>query len=189
MVRCTISAWWAASSPLHTCPTISNVSQADADADGNGEREKVGEIAVLRDDDGDGRMDRREVFVDELVLPRAIAAVHGGVLALVPPRLVHYRDTDGDGRADVETVVWGMAFQTRSVFGREDLTPKQREQLTEEIRANGAGAALVGLNLDREKGTLTGTPTRAGIHVVQIRAARTKYTAASDRTYVLRIKP
>ena len=91
--------------------------------------------------------------------------------------------------SDVETVVWDMAFQTRSVFGREDLTPKQREQLTEEIRANGAGAALVGLNLDREKGTLTGTPTRAGIHVVQIRAARAKYTAASDRTYVLRIKP
>ena len=75
------------------------------DADGVGEREPVGSIAVLEDTDGDGRMDERRVFVDGLVLPRALAVARGGALVIAPPRLVHYTDEDGDGRADHELVV------------------------------------------------------------------------------------
>ncbi|MFT5152249.1 MAG: glucose/arabinose dehydrogenase, partial [Planctomycetota bacterium] len=74
-------------------------------ADGEGEHAKIGTIAVLTDTDGDGSMDERKVFVDKLILPRAIAVVQGGVLAIVPPRLVHYTDEDGDGVADQEVVV------------------------------------------------------------------------------------
>lgn len=91
-------------------------------------------------------------------------------------------------KADADSAIWDIAFQTRSVFGRKDLSPEKREQLTEEIRAKGSGSAQVGLTFDRKKGALTGTPTREGVHVVQIRAARGPRSAASDRTYILHIK-
>ncbi|HVS19618.1 MAG TPA: c-type cytochrome [Planctomycetota bacterium] len=70
------------------------------DVDGRGEDAPVGSIAVLSDTDGDGRMDRRTVFLDELVLPRAIAPLADGALVIAPPSLLWARDTDGDGRAD-----------------------------------------------------------------------------------------
>jgi mono/diheme cytochrome c family protein/glucose/arabinose dehydrogenase len=75
------------------------------DVDGAGEDAAVGSIAVLEDDDGDGRMDRRTVFLDELVLPRGVAPCRGGALVMTPPDLLFCRDTDGDGRADDIQVV------------------------------------------------------------------------------------
>ncbi len=77
--------------------------------DGEGERTPNGVIAVLEDTDGDGRMDRRTSFLDELVLPRAVFPCEDGALVIVPPRLLFARDTDGDGRADeIETIADGM---------------------------------------------------------------------------------
>lgn len=75
------------------------------DLDGNGEDQPVGRIVVLTDTDGDGRFDTSTVFVDQLVLPRAIAIVGDGVLVGAPPELIHFRDTDGDGKADRRVVV------------------------------------------------------------------------------------
>jgi len=73
--------------------------------DGEGEDAPVGTIAVLTDTDGDGAMDERSVFMDELVLPRAIAIAQGGILTIVPPNVLFCRDTDGDGKADERTVI------------------------------------------------------------------------------------
>ncbi len=75
------------------------------DADGLGEDAPVGSVVVLHDDDGDGTMDRRVVFLDELVLPRGVLPVRGGALVIAPPEVLFCRDTDGDGRADERTVV------------------------------------------------------------------------------------
>ena len=68
--------------------------------DGKGEDAKVGSIAVLEDTDHDGRFDKRTVFLDGLVLPRAFALVGDGVLVAEPPHLWFCRDTNGDGVAD-----------------------------------------------------------------------------------------
>ncbi len=75
------------------------------DADATGEAEPGNAVVVLRDNDGDGRMDERRVFLDGLVLPRAVAPTRGGALVLTPPNLLFARDTDGDGAADVVKVV------------------------------------------------------------------------------------
>lgn len=57
------------------------------DAYGSGSSEPVGQVVRLEDSDGDGRMDRSEVFLGELVNPRAVAVVNDGVLIGEPPNL------------------------------------------------------------------------------------------------------
>ncbi len=75
------------------------------DIDGTGETDKVGRISVLFDDDGDGKMDRSIVFLDSLVLPRAIALVGKGVLVAENIPLWFAEDTDGDFVADTKVLV------------------------------------------------------------------------------------
>lgn len=50
------------------------------DIDGKGEVERIGRVAILRDNDGDGKMDESTVYIDSLLLPRGIAIVPGGAL-------------------------------------------------------------------------------------------------------------
>jgi len=81
------------------------------DADGHGELDAVGSIATLTDTDGDGVYETRTTFADALVLPRGLTLAYGGVVAVLPPRLVWMGDRDGDGRCDlVETIDEGGAF-------------------------------------------------------------------------------
>src|SRR5919108_3440580 len=75
------------------------------DVEGAAESEAVGSIAVLEDTDGDWKMDRRTVFLDELVMPRALALVRGGALVAEPPNLWFCQDTDSDGRCDKKTLI------------------------------------------------------------------------------------
>ncbi len=76
-----------------------------ADIDGTGENERVGRVSVLFDDDRDGKMDRSIVFLDSLVLPRAIAIVKGGILIAENIPLWFAKDTDGDFKADTKTLI------------------------------------------------------------------------------------
>ena len=71
-----------------------------ANLDGKGEEEPIGRVVVLEDTDGDGKMDKRTIFQDGLVLPRAILLVGDGALIGAPPHLWYCRDKDGDGKAD-----------------------------------------------------------------------------------------
>ncbi|MEN9674985.1 MAG: hypothetical protein RIS76_881 [Verrucomicrobiota bacterium] len=73
--------------------------------DGSGEGKPSGRIVVLEDTNGDGRMDRRTVFLDGLVMPRALMLVENGAVVAEPPRLWFARDTNGDGRADLKVEI------------------------------------------------------------------------------------
>lgn len=67
-----------------------------------GERSPRNRVVVLEDTDRNGRMDRRTVFLEGLVLPRGATPCRGGALVIEPPWLLHCVDLDGDGRADVK---------------------------------------------------------------------------------------
>jgi mono/diheme cytochrome c family protein len=77
------------------------------------EREPSGRVSVLEDTNGDGRMDKKTVFLDGLVLPRALKVLERGVLVGEPPNLWLARDTNGDLRADTKEIV-------SNTFGRRE---------------------------------------------------------------------
>lgn len=57
---------------------------------GTGEQVPDGKVVILTDKDGDGAMDERIVFLDSLVLPRALCLIEGGILVAEPPYLWYY---------------------------------------------------------------------------------------------------
>ncbi|MBX2921535.1 MAG: c-type cytochrome [Chitinophagaceae bacterium] len=69
---------------------------------GTGEEVANGKIVILEDKDKDGVYDTRKVFMDSLVLPRAICLIDGGVLVAEPPRLLYVKiDHDSAGKKTI----------------------------------------------------------------------------------------
>lgn len=61
---------------------------------GTGEENPTGKIVILSDTNGDGVMDDRKLFLDSLVLPRAICLIEDGILVAEPPSLWYYAVKD-----------------------------------------------------------------------------------------------
>ncbi len=57
------------------------------DTAATGENRPNGKIVILEDENGDGIADHRKVFMDSLVLPRALCLVEDGILVASPPNL------------------------------------------------------------------------------------------------------
>jgi mono/diheme cytochrome c family protein len=57
------------------------------DMQGSDEEAPVGSIRILEDLDKDGVADHAKIFLDSLVMPRALAHVYGGLLYAEPPNL------------------------------------------------------------------------------------------------------
>lgn len=57
------------------------------DTSGTGESAANGKIVILEDTTGDGAIDKRTVFLDSLILPRALCFIENGLLVAEPPRL------------------------------------------------------------------------------------------------------
>lgn len=75
------------------------------DVDGKTPDVPKGRVVILEDTDGDGRMDKRTVFLDNLSMPRAVAFVHGGVLVAEPPNLWLCPSPGADGKAPGKTAL------------------------------------------------------------------------------------
>jgi mono/diheme cytochrome c family protein len=87
------------------------------DLPATGEHNPTGRVVVLEDTNDDGRMDKRTVFLDGLVLPRALKVLDHGVLVAEPPNLWLAHDTNGDLRADSKE-------QVTDTYGQRDAGPE-----------------------------------------------------------------
>src|SRR5687768_3667922 len=61
------------------------------DTAGTGEDKPTGKVVILSDKNGDGLMDEQKVFLDSLVMPRAICLIEDGILVAEPPKLWYYK--------------------------------------------------------------------------------------------------
>ncbi len=64
------------------------------DTMGTGEDQPRGRIVILTDTNNDGLMDERKVFLDSLVLPRALCLIGDGILIAESPKLWFYEIRD-----------------------------------------------------------------------------------------------
>lgn len=70
------------------------------DVEGTGEMNPIGRVVRLESSKGDGKYDKRTVFLDHLSIPRAVSLAGNGVLIAEPPNLYLCQDKNGDGIAD-----------------------------------------------------------------------------------------
>jgi mono/diheme cytochrome c family protein/glucose/arabinose dehydrogenase len=75
------------------------------DVDGKGEEQRVGRISILQDTTGDGIMDVSTIFIDRLIMPRALAVVKGGALLVEDQKLWFAPDTNRDLQADSKELI------------------------------------------------------------------------------------
>ena len=93
--------------------------------DGTTEDQPHGRVVVLEDKDGDGIFETSTVFLDKVVMPRALALHRDGVLVGAPPHLWFCRDTNGDGKAD-EKIEVATDFGVRVDPSRPQLANPER---------------------------------------------------------------
>ena len=108
-------------------PVVLDPVSASYDADGRlyvvemrgypyPENSPTGRVRLLEDTDGDGTFEKSTVFVDGLSWPTGVVASDGGVFITVAPDIIYAKDTNGDGVADVNRVMFS-GFGTQNVQG------------------------------------------------------------------------
>lgn len=78
------------------------------DVNGSNESKPISRIVRLEDTDGDGKMDKRTVFIDNLILPRMLLPLDDRLIVqeTYSNNLYSYRDTNNDGVADEKIQVY-----------------------------------------------------------------------------------
>lgn len=108
-------------------PFVKDPVCMEFDADGNiyvvempdypyrpAEGEEKGRIVLLKDEDGDGRIDASVVFADKIMEATSILPYDGGLLVTSAPNILFLKDTDGDGKSDIRKVMFSGFFAANS---------------------------------------------------------------------------
>ena len=66
----------------------------------------AGRIRLLEDTNRDGKFDKSTIFAQGLAWPTAVITYDGGVFIGVTPKILYLKDTNGDGKADINRTVF-----------------------------------------------------------------------------------
>ena len=105
-------------------------------------------VRVLEDRNGDGRFETSRTFVDQLLFATGLQLWKGGVFVTLAGKVMYFRDTTGDGKADVRQT-WFTGFA----------------QKNEQLRANHPTLGLdnkIYIANGLRDGTIVGRPTSDG---------------------------
>lgn len=73
-----------------------------------------GRIRILKDTNGDGRIDKSITFAENVTEGTSILPWKGGLIVTAAPDILYLKDTDGDGKADKREVLFSGFFQNNS---------------------------------------------------------------------------
>jgi putative membrane-bound dehydrogenase-like protein len=124
---------------------VRRVRHATPESQEAAKKETFGTVRRLQDADGDGRMDKVEVWADRLPPCYGVVAARGGVIAICAPDIVYLADRDGDGRAEIrETLFTGFA---RELIERGMSNPRWGPDNWIYVAAGGGGGQITGPKL------------------------------------------
>ena len=101
--------------------------------------DKLGQVRLLEDTDGDGRFDRSTIFASDLAWPTAIVCYDGGVFVGVTPDILYLKDTDGDRKADERRVVFTGIGDSLNRLNMQSLMNSFRWGLDNRIHGTASG--------------------------------------------------
>jgi len=81
-----------------------------------------GRIKLLKDSDGDGRIDQSTVFAENLSEATSILPWKGGLLVTAAPHILYMKDTNHDARADTQETLFSGFFENNSEAQITNLT-------------------------------------------------------------------
>ncbi|MCW0219224.1 MAG: ThuA domain-containing protein, partial [Prosthecobacter sp.] len=73
---------------------------------GQYQRDPMDRVSILTDTDGDGIMDKKQVFADKIELATSSVFYKKGVIVSAAPDIWYFEDTDGDDKADKRTKIY-----------------------------------------------------------------------------------
>ncbi|HEY0666560.1 MAG TPA: PVC-type heme-binding CxxCH protein [Sphingobacteriaceae bacterium] len=71
-------------------------------------------IRILKDTNGDGRVDKSVIFAENVTEATSILPWKGGLIVTAAPDILYLKDTNGDGKADTKEVLFTGFFQNNS---------------------------------------------------------------------------
>lgn len=75
------------------------------------DKTKSSKIKLLKDTNGDGKMDTSTIFADTLMMPTGVMRWKNGILVTDAPNVLYMEDSNGDGKADIiEIMLTGFAL-------------------------------------------------------------------------------
>lgn len=73
-----------------------------------------GRIRILKDTDGDGKIDKSVIFAENVTEATSILPWKGGLIVTAAPNILYLKDTNGDGKSDISEVLFSGFFQNNS---------------------------------------------------------------------------